>query len=294
MSALTTTRFRSRPKRSEPNSVALELLHRMADAPDFNPRPIPTERLAGQTNRQFQGGFMDPDERGAQRAMIFDAVGTLIHPHPSAPAIYAEVAQRHGCSMGEAEIADRFRRAYSIQESLDRQQHWQTSETRERDRWRQIVFQTVGPIDDREACFEELFERFAEPASWTLDPDAPAIFAQLLSQGVQIAIASNFDGRLHRVLDGLGQPAHKIPRILSSEVGYRKPSLQFFQAVVAKVGLAPSEILYVGDDWSNDYLGATAAGLRALYLDRLGSVPSITMPRIHRLREVLSGCRPRS
>ncbi len=44
-----------------------------------------------------------------RRALFFDAVGTLIHPDPSAPAVYAAVARRYGSALDMDTITDRFR-----------------------------------------------------------------------------------------------------------------------------------------------------------------------------------------
>ena len=42
-----------------------------------------------------------------------------------------------------------------------------------------------------------------------------------------------------------------------------KPSREFFSAAVGKLGLAPGEVLMIGDDIRTDIAGAQAAGLRA-------------------------------
>ena len=47
------------------------------------------------------------------RAVFFDAVGTLIHPQPSAAAVYAAVGRRFGTRRTEEEIAARFPTAFA-------------------------------------------------------------------------------------------------------------------------------------------------------------------------------------
>ena len=52
----------------------------------------------------------------------------------------------------------------------------------------------------------------------------------------------------------------------SEEAGIEKPNPGLFDLVVEKARCAPSEILFVGDNLRKDVLGATAAGMRAVWL----------------------------
>ena len=101
-----------------------------------------------------------------RRAVFFDAVGTLIHPDPPAPAVYAAVARRYGSSLDMETIAARFRSAFCRQEAIDRLVGWRTDEHREYARWREIVAETLVDVDDAEACFGELHAYFARPDAW--------------------------------------------------------------------------------------------------------------------------------
>ncbi|HEV3344531.1 MAG TPA: HAD family hydrolase, partial [Pirellulales bacterium] len=57
---------------------------------------------------------------------------------------------------------------------------------------------------------------------------------------------------------------------VSSELGVRKPSPDFFSQIAKALHVAAERILLVGDDRSNDYLAARAAGWQAVFLDRDG------------------------
>src|SRR5258707_6538414 len=73
------------------------------------------------------------------RAVVFDAVGTVIHPNPPAPVVYAEVGRRFGSRLAVPVITRRFRDAFQEEEALDVRLGFRTSEQRERERWRRIV-----------------------------------------------------------------------------------------------------------------------------------------------------------
>lgn len=106
------------------------------------------------------------------RTVIFDAVGTLIHPTPSVATVYADFAARHGAEIAPETIRARFPAAFRKQEANDRDADWVTSEVRERQRWQQIVTETLHEVPDSEACFRELYEHYAQPESWVVATNA--------------------------------------------------------------------------------------------------------------------------
>jgi putative hydrolase of the HAD superfamily len=226
------------------------------------------------------------------RAVVFDAVGTLIHPEPPAAQVYAAVGARFGSRLSVEDIVGRFVAAFRQEEEADRVAGWRTSEDRERQRWRTIVGQVLHDVVDPETCFKELFVYFSRPEAWRLDAEVPALLDQLAGRGYTLGLASNYDDRLRRVLAGL--PKLQLIRhcVISSEVGWRKPAAGFFTAVGRTVHLPLAEILYVGDDWVNDYDGARAAGLPALLLDPRERSPA-GVSRIARLSDLLTSLPPR-
>jgi putative hydrolase of the HAD superfamily len=210
------------------------------------------------------------------RWIAFDAVGTLIHPQPSAAVAYYEVGQRHGSRLGPEEVAARFREVFArVAEAPDLNcgcpeagDRWHTCEARERIRWERIVRQVLDDVASPDACFAELFAHFARPDSWACFPEVGAALRRLREAGYRLAVGSNFDARLNAVMDGLPELKPIELRIISSEVGWRKPSPRFFEALVRAAGCAPSEILFVGDDPTSDVAAARNFGLAALQIDR--------------------------
>jgi len=60
-------------------------------------------------------------------------------------------------------------------------------------------------------------------------------------------------------------------RIFSSVSHYRQlKSPDFYLKVCEEMGVEPSQIIHVGDNWQFDFLNARQAGMNALYLDRSG------------------------
>jgi putative hydrolase of the HAD superfamily len=205
--------------------------------------------------------------------IAFDAVGTLITPVPSAGEVYFQTARRFGSRLECDEISRRFKQAFrdsELSDVVEPAARYFTSELRERQRWEQIVRKVIDDISDPVGCFNHLFSHFARHDSWRCFDDVEDVVARLESGGYLMAVASNFDRRLHDVCDGYPLLQKIGLRIISSEVGFRKPGREFFDALVSQAGCDAAEVLMVGDDAANDVSGARQAGLRAVWLNRRG------------------------
>jgi putative hydrolase of the HAD superfamily len=203
------------------------------------------------------------------KAVIFDAVGTLLHPDPAPNVVYADFGRRFGSRLTAEEIVPRFRAAFARQEALDAKQcNWHTSEKREEERWRQIVSEVFDDVDDDAELFDHLWAHFARPEAWRLDSDVERVFAQLTDRGLRLGIASNFDRRLERICQGIPSLGGCRNLFISAALGYRKPAREFMQAIEQAMQLAPDELLLVGDDLGNDFYGARHARWMAVLLDR--------------------------
>lgn len=203
--------------------------------------------------------------------IVLDAVGTLIEPEPSVAEVYLAAARRQGIVLRAEDVHARFGRHFRDDEADESLGPMVTSEPLERRRWRRIVGQVLLEVADPDRAFDELWDHFGSAGAWRCFADAGPVVATLRSAGFRLAVGSNFDGRLRRVLAGLPELAALCPSlVISSEVGYRKPHPRFYQAVCETLGLAADRLLFVGDDPENDVAGPTRAGLRGVLLDRRG------------------------
>lgn len=226
-------------------------------------------------------------KKRAIRAVVFDAVGTLIQPMPAAAEVYAAVGRQFGSALSAAEIRPRFAAAWSREEHLDRMADWKTSEERERQRWQRVVATVLDDVSDGEACFRRLYEHFSQPSAWRCDPDAAPVLTELMRRGYQGGVASNNDGRLRQVVAGLPELAGLPLIVISSEVGWRKPAAEFFTETCRRAGCAPEQMLYVGDDPVNDREGAARAGLKSVLFAPNVATDLTGMTGISRLTELL-------
>ena len=106
-------------------------------------------------------------------------------------------------------------------------------------------------------------------AAWGPFPDAVPV-VKALAPGYRLGIVSNSSAAHQRKkLDAFGLlPFFENALICSDEHGASKPAPSIFLAGCAALGLTPSEVAYVGDNYAADAEGASAAGLHAYWLDR--------------------------
>ncbi|HRK20585.1 MAG TPA: HAD-IA family hydrolase [Fimbriimonadaceae bacterium] len=112
----------------------------------------------------------------------------------------------------------------------------------------------------------------------------PALIA-LQERGVKLAVLSNWDYSLHRVLRILGLTDYFDVVVASLEEGVEKPEPRIFEVVLERLGADPRKTLHVGDDPLDDVIGASRAGLRSAFLDR--SSPQELPKRICDLRQII-------
>jgi putative hydrolase of the HAD superfamily len=96
-------------------------------------------------------------------------------------------------------------------------------------------------------------------------------------------------------LDMIGIRAHFAHHICARDTGVAKPDPRIFAAAAERLGVAPEEILHVGDDPVLDVVGARDAGLRTAWINRarapwpdeLGAPPDLDLPDMTALAEWL-------
>ena len=117
-----------------------------------------------------------------------------------------------------------------------------------------------------EAPLDALFEVFAAARnSVELYPDAlPAL--ERLRAAWPVASLTNGNADLERI----GLHLHFAHRITARDIGAAKPDARIFLAAAEKLGIAPENILHVGDDPELDVAGARDAGLRTAWINRRG------------------------
>ncbi len=90
------------------------------------------------------------------------------------------------------------------------------------------------------------------------------------ASGVAVAVVSNSEGQLERLLDEVGVRGSVDMVIDSDVVGFEKPDPRIFRLALDRFGVPPERALHLGDVHATDVVGARAAGLRVALVDPLG------------------------
>lgn len=119
-------------------------------------------------------------------------------------------------------------------------------------------------VDD--APIETLWEiYFAARNSVELYPDSlPAL--ERITARWPLASLTNGNADLQRI----GIHAHFAHHVCARDSGVAKPDPRIFLAAAERLGVAPGQILHVGDDPAMDMAGARDAGLRTAWINREG------------------------
>jgi putative hydrolase of the HAD superfamily len=205
------------------------------------------------------------------KTIFFDAAGTLIYLPRSVGHHYAFVGQRIGLRLDPDALDAAF--AAGWKEMPARPPIDGPREDDDKNWWRDLVNRVLDRVApnlaelDRDAFFEGVYSHFAEPGVWDLYPEVHEVLEALHGK-FQLAVVSNFDGRLRVIFEHLGLTKFFAHVFLSSELGADKPDPEVYRRALNLSAARPNETLHVGDDPERDWEGASAAGLSVFRLER--------------------------
>src|SRR5205809_1353901 len=205
------------------------------------------------------------------KAIFFDAVGTLFYLTKTVGDHYALVGHEVGLTLDAQQLDRAF---YTASAKMPpRSAINGPREDDDKGWWRQLVDLVLDQLApslsefDRDNFFEIAYEHFAEAGVWELYPEVPGILEQLQPR-FQLAVVSNFDGRLRLILQHLGISKFFPNVFVSSELGADKPDPEIYRRALRLMKLKPNEALHVGNDPKGDWEAASAAGLSIFRLER--------------------------
>jgi len=198
------------------------------------------------------------ESKPAIRAVLLDALGTLVELEPPWPRLGAalgdEVARERVEAAMRAEM--RYYRAHS-HEGRD-----PASLAELRSRCAAVLSKALGRTVDVDTMMSSI--RFRPY------PDAIPALQRLRERGAALVCVSNWDCSLPDVLEQCGLDGALDDIVVSATAGARKPAPEIFHRALEIAGCGPDEAVHVGDTAEEDVDGARAAGIRALHLDRDG------------------------
>lgn len=221
------------------------------------------------------------------RALLLDAMGTLVRLDPPGPRLRRELARRFGLSVSaqEAERAMRAEIAYY------RDHMHAAADAAGVNELRGAAAEALrsGLPEDRRlpgVSTSELVAALLAALRFRAYPDVLPALISARRRGLRLVAVSNWDSSLPDVLGRVGIAAHLDGVITSAVAGAAKPDPAIFRTGLAVAGVSASEAIHVGDSLTEDVAGARAAGVRAVWLDRLGAGAEIDVPTIASLADL--------
>ena len=120
--------------------------------------------------------------------------------------------------------------------------------------------------------------------------DVRRALPQLKESGYLLGVISNRDKPFQDVLDDHGIGQFFDFSMAAGEVNIWKPDPGIFTPGLARVALPAREVMYVGDNYYADVVGARAAGLQPVLYDPLGIFPDpdcVTIKSFDELNSVI-------
>ncbi|HEU5301514.1 MAG TPA: HAD family hydrolase [Acidimicrobiia bacterium] len=211
----------------------------------------------------------------AVSAVLLDFYGTLARA--TQWVAVDEVLAEHG-----VELDDDLRSRW-WNDGLDGVEHLEHSQSRDHYvEWqRQRMLGMLSETDLHPGEYEVVMEKFRKgQETRVLEPydEVVEVLAAAKARGVLLAICSNWDWDLAEAVDEAGLTDSVDVVISSAWAGARKPHPRIFEHTLDKVGVAPEDVLFVGDTWGPDVVGPRQLGMTPLYLQREGHWPDTTAP----------------
>ena len=199
----------------------------------------------------------------------FDAEGTVVTPdfseaiwHEAIPALYA---QKKGLDIAQARrhIAEEYGRIG------DQRLEWYDIEY-----WFSCL-----DLGSSEPVIQGCLDKIGHY------PEVTEVLSSLASE-YRLIVASGTPLKLLHCL--LRDIKPYFVRIFSSVSHYRQlKSPDFYLRICEEMGVKPSRVIHVGDNWQFDFLNARQAGVNAFYLDRSGRNHQESLSDLTQLKHLL-------
>ncbi|HEX8121614.1 MAG TPA: HAD-IA family hydrolase [Solirubrobacteraceae bacterium] len=218
------------------------------------------------------------------RAVLLDALGTLLELEPPAPRLVGELAAR-GARVTEEEGWAALRAEIGFY-----RQHHDMASDREglavlRARCTEVL-RAALPAHARDV--PDLQDALLAALRFRAYPEVPEVLRALRGEGARLVVVSNWDVSLHDALADTGLDALVDGALSSAEVGRPKPDPLIFRRALDVAGAQPAEALHVGDSVAFDVEGARAAGIEPVLVVRDGAAPPEGVRAIRSLSSLIA------
>ncbi len=228
------------------------------------------------------------------RAILFDLDGTLRYNRPRMNDILAKLAVEYGAddthdNRSNAERWLHYYWAMSPEAQLDFETFGDENPAFWENHTRRYLTAFGYSPDEAEKWAPEIYQRMSseyDPQPW-IPPEVFDVLGQLKATGLMLGIVSNRNHPLDEELKKIGLDCYVDFNLTAGEVNSWKPDPGIFIEAVLRLRLNPSEVIYVGDNYYADVIGARNAGLHPVLLDPNHVFPEVECDVIRELGELI-------
>jgi putative hydrolase of the HAD superfamily len=203
----------------------------------------------------------------ARRAILIDALGTLLTLDPPAAPLRAELRARCGIEVSDEDAA----RAIGAEIAFYREH---LDEGRDEDSLARLRRRCAGVLRAElrapQLDLDRVTEALLASLRFELFADARGALEACRRRGQRVVVVSNWDISLHTVLERLGLGRLLSGIVTSADVGARKPAPAIFERALRVAGTRAADAVHVGDSLEEDVGGARDAGIEPILIRRDG------------------------
>ena len=230
---------------------------------------------------------------GMIKAIFFDLHGTLAYFYPPRHEIHAIAARDCGINVESEAIKKALPSADKLWESTLIDQGREVKTEKEKvtagTLYEQELLRKCGVEVTRELA-ARIIDKFWKLMTHFLPyEDSIPTLKSLKNRGLILGVLTNMaGGDINTICKNLGFTSYLNIAVSSEEVGSGKPDAPIFLAALERANVKADEVMYVGDQYKLDVLGARGVGMKPVLLDRDNATPEITdCPRIQSLSQIV-------
>lgn len=227
------------------------------------------------------------------RAVVLDIDGTLCSLTHGVGTIYHKLLRAQGLESDKTSLEAAVRHVWSAFRDtyLNVAQGYQTTPEREREVWFEFVQRVCEaahlPYGGDPLVVASVYNAFASRAYRRVESGAVEFLRQARERGLTLVAASNNDSRSKVMLNELGLDLYLSDVVVAGELGWKKPSPNFYNSLAKRIGLEPSRILHVGNDRELDVEAAQRSGFAAVLYAPHGKTSLASIDSFVELAELL-------
>ena len=236
-------------------------------------------------------------DEGMVQAVFFDFYNTLVQFTPMLDEIQQSSCRELGLTVTKRGIRRGYSAADEFMNDENAVKHLADRTEEERAQffieYERLVLRGAG-LEVSARLAEQVWQMAIQvPKQFDLFDDVEPALELLKARGVVMGVISNLRQDRDQVSKDLGLDKYLSFWVTSEEVKATKPHDPIFRAAIEKAGVPPGESVHVGDQYKSDVLGARAAGIIPVLLDRDGWHADVgdcaRIERLPELNELLEG-----